>query len=206
MVKLLWLALGFLTIGCQTRGKNATILPILGETTEHPITGDTLYYKAPHFNLIDQEDKTITQNSFAGKIQVVDFFFTSCPTICPQMTSHLKEVQEHFRDDGRVAIISYSIDTTTDTPQRLSRYAESNNIDPVKWSLLTGDGDAIFELSKGYKVMAFDDSSEETPNLVHDGTFVLLDHQRRIRGYYNGLDKKDTYRMINDMEKLLKTM
>ncbi len=149
---------------------------------------------------------TFSSTAAEGKIQVVDFFFTSCPTICPKMTRHLKEVQEHFSGNMQVEIISYSIDGLNDTPGVLANYAEAYGIDSAQWKLLTGDPELIFERSRAYKVMAVDDKSGEERNLIHDGTFVLVDAQKRIRGYYNGLDIADTQRLIKDMEYLLKTL
>ncbi|WP_299670290.1 SCO family protein [uncultured Polaribacter sp.] len=179
-------------------------LPILGETSVNAITGDIVYYKAPDFELTNQLNSISTAIDFQHKIKVVDFFFTSCPTICPQMTKHLKLVEEAYKDEDRVAIISYSIDPKNDTPKRLQAYAENHNIDTNKWTFLTGNSEAIFELSKDYKVRAFDDSSNEERNLIHDGTFVLVDGQQRLRGYYNGLQVEDTQRLIKDISILLK--
>ena len=178
-------------------------LPILGETTvDHE--GRTVHYRAPDFLFVDQRNQSISEEKFEGKIHVVDFFFTSCPTICPMMTTHLTQIQEHFKEDNRVGILSYSIDPQHDTPQKLEAYAQLYDIDPEKWSMLTGASTDVFELAKDYKVMAFDDSVGETPNLIHDGTFVLVDGQRRIRGYYNGLEQLDVHRLIEDIELLLK--
>ncbi|WP_405204941.1 SCO family protein [Aquimarina sp. LLG6339-5] len=179
-------------------------LPILGETSIDKETDEFVYYKAPEFQLKNQMNQVANSDTFKGKIQVVDFFFTSCPTICPQMTRHMKLVENKFQDENRVAIISYTIDSKTDTPERLKEYAETYDINNDKWTFLTGNSETIFELSKDYKVRAFDDSNQQGSNLIHDGTFVLVDTERRIRGYYNGLDKKDTNRLITDIQKLLK--
>ena len=181
-----------------------TTLPILGEKLIDPTTGKATHYKAPEFELTNQLNQLVSNQSFENKIQIIDFFFTSCPTICPKMTQHLKKVEEAFVDENNVAIISYSIDSIHDTPERLRNYAKQYNINNNKWSLLTGERDIIFELAKDYKVYAFDDSYSGTENnLIHDGTFVLVDEQRHIRGYYNGLELNDVKRLINDIKKLL---
>ena len=156
------LFVALLLLGCATE---ESALPILGE-------------RAPSFSLTNQMQQTITDRKVAGKIHVVDFFFTSCPSICPQMTTHLKVVQEAFAGEEEVAILSYSIDAKHDTPDRLLEYARRYGIDNEQWSLLTGDRDQIFELAKDYKVRAFDDSDSQgdsETSLIHDGTFVLLD-------------------------------
>ena len=179
-------------------------LPILGETSTDPKTGEIVHYKAPEFELINQLNKKASSDEFTNKIQVVDFFFTSCPTICPKMTKHLKLVENHFQNNDRVAIISYSIDAKNDTPERLKTYADMYKINNDKWTFLTGDIEKIFEISKDYKISAFDDSNAQGSNLIHDGTFVLVDGLRRIRGYYNGLDQTETEKLIADIEILLK--
>jgi protein SCO1/2 len=177
----------------------------LGQTST-TFLGNIRYEQVPGFQLTDQFGEKISEQRFKNKIQVVDFFFTKCSTICPVMTTHLKDVQKHFQNEDKVAIISYSIDTKNDTPEELQSYAEHYNINPKQWSLVTGNQEEIFELAKGFKVRAFDDSYQEENSLIHDGTFVLIDTQRRVRGYYNGLDKQDTQRLIKDIEKLVKTL
>ncbi len=176
-----------------------------GTAEAPPILGETSVASLEQALLTSQTGVTYTAST-DDKIQVVDFFFTSCPTICPKMTSHLTVVQEHFEGNGKVEILSYSIDGRTDTPEVLENYAIAYGINEDQWKLLTGDPDTIFKISKGYKVMAFDDSIGEERNLIHDGTFVLVDNKKRIRGYYNGLDLSDTQKLISDMEKLLKTL
>ncbi|TRX60559.1 SCO family protein [Fulvivirga sp. M361] len=193
--------LSIVVLSC--RDNPDSTLPILGEMTIDSVSGNIKYYQAPEFTYIDQRNRPITHEDFEGKVQVVDFFFTSCPTICPKMTRHLKTVQDYFINDPRVAIISFSIDPKHDTPERLKSYAENHGVNDMQWSLLTGNGPDVFALSKDYKVMAFDDRLGNEPNLIHDGTFVLVDDERKIRGYYNGLDKEDITRLIKDIEKLL---
>ena len=178
-------------------------LPILGELIIDPITGKEEHYKAPTFRLTNQLDEISSHEDFKGKIQVVDFFFTSCPTICPTMTRHLKLVQEAFRDNEMVNIISFSIDPKRDSPQQLKAYAENYSADHATWKFLTGNRDTIFDLSRDYKVMAHEDSAHGEDFLVHDGTFVLIDGERHVRGYYNGLEGKDTQKLIGDIRILL---
>ena len=193
-----------LVVMCLASCKEEEKLPILGEKTIDTYTGQYNYYKTPDFKLTNQFNEKVRAEDYQGKIQVVDFFFTSCPTICPQMTNHLKSVEQAFLQEDRVGIISISIDTKNDTPERLLEYSKNYDINTDRWNLLTGCDDIIFELAKDYKVRAFDDSSEKEINLIHDGTFVLVDGQQRIRGYYNGLEGEDTERLINDIKILLK--
>ncbi|MEM8846435.1 MAG: SCO family protein [Bacteroidota bacterium] len=179
---------------------NTNLPPVLGET----FTSNT-YANTSKVSLINQQGKPF-DGLQTGKIKVVDFFFTSCPTICPKMTSHLKEVQLHFAKNEQVEILSYSIDGLNDTPEVLKNYTRNHRIDTHQWQLITGEPSAIFQMSQAYKVMAYDDSDGTERNLIHDGTFVLVDDKNQIRGYYNGLELKDTQRLISDIEKLLNTM
>ncbi|MEM9337113.1 MAG: SCO family protein [Bacteroidota bacterium] len=182
-----------------------TSLPILGEPSIDD-NGDLVHYKAPSFSFTDQLNQHVSNEDYDGKVHVVDFFFSTCPTICPVMTGHLRLVQDHFEKEDRLGIISYSIDPKHDTPEQLAAYADRYGVDGSKWALLTGYETDVFELAKDYKVRAFDDSMGGQSNILHDGTFVLIDDQRRIRGYYNGLEKTDVSRLIGDIEQLLKTM
>lgn len=191
----------FLVLGCKNKPKGT--LPILGETTYDSSSGEIKHYLAPEFEFINQSNQKVTHKSFEGKIQVIDFFFTSCPTICPKMTKYLKKVQNHFKTDPNVALISFSIDPDKDTPERLRNYIKQYNIEANRWEFLTGYQSDVFEISKDYKVKVFDDKVGEVPNLIHDGTFVLVDADRRIRGYYNGLELSDVNRLIKDINSLL---
>lgn len=197
-IRVLLFALIF--VGCTKTDK----LPILGELSTDPSTGKSKYYQTPEFLLKNQFNHEVTHHDFENKIQVVDFFFTICPTICPKMTKHLKLVERAFEKIDEVAIVSYSIDCKNDSPERLKQYSENYKINNNKWTFLTGESDAVFELSKDYKVMAFDDGNVNQRNIIHDGTFVLVDGKRRIRGYYDGLSVKDTKRLILDIDKLIK--
>lgn len=178
-------------------------LPILGELSTDPLTGKNKHYQTPEFLLKNQFNQEVTHLDFKNKIQVVDFFFTSCPTICPKMTKHLKLVEKAFEKVDEVAIVSYSIDYKNDSPEALKQYSENYKINNNKWTFLTGESDAVFELSKDYKVRAFDDGNADQRNIIHDGTFVLVDGKRRIRGYYDGLSVRDTKRLIQDINTLI---
>lgn len=178
-------------------------LPILGELSIDPSTGKNKYYQTPEFLLKNQFNQEVTHLDFENKIQVVDFFFTSCPTICPKMTKHLKLIEKAFKEVEEVSIVSFSIDYKNDSPEALKKYSEKYKINNTKWTFLTSENNDVFELSKDYKVRAFDDGNANQRNIIHDGTFVLVDCKRRIRGYYDGLSVKDTKRLIFDINKLI---
>ena len=180
----------------------APALPVLGERVIDARTGRATDYRAPDFRLTTHRGATLSEADLAGRVHVVDFFFTACPTICPTMTRHLRLVQAAFTDGVGPSILSHTIDPRRDTPERLRDYAGKNAIESADWHLLTGEQQDIFDLSRGYKVQAYggDNSGND---IFHDGTFVLLDGQRRIRGYYDGLNGADVERLINDIKTLL---
>lgn len=188
-----------LVLGCN--GNRS--LPILGEKVRNPHSGKLEDYRVPDFSLTDQQNHSVSSESLGATVQVVDFFFTSCASICPRMTANMKLVQEAFVSAPALRLLSFTIDPENDTVERLREYGEEHGIDPRRWSLLTGDEDVILELSKGFKVRAFEEMHGEERNLIHDGTFVLVDPQRRIRGYYDGRDHADVLRLIDDIRILL---
>jgi len=192
----LWMALLFSIASCKKAqdGRNG-VPPVLGKVAlESPLQEDLYTQTGLHY----EEPPT-------KRLKVVDFFFTSCPTICPKMTSHLVTLQDHFAGNAGVEILSYSIDGHHDTPEVLEEYAGKYGIDERQWKLLTGAPETIFKISQRYKIMAFEDTFGEERNLLHDGTFVLIDGDMEIRGYYNGLDPLEVKTLIADMEQLLQT-
>ncbi len=156
--------------------------------------------KAPRFKFIDQNGDTITQEDYKGKVYVVDFFYTSCPTICPVMSQNLVEVSEEFKEEQNFGIASFSIDPTHDTPKVLKAYAEKYSIQNPNWHLMTGDKDSLYALAeKGYKLNTMEDPNEPG-GILHSGMFVLIDQNGYIRSrtgefgnpiiYYRGFIKR----------------
>ena len=179
-------------------------LPILADSwiDEH---GNEVAYRPPSFKLTDQNNNTFTNKQLEGKIHVVDFFFSACPTICPKMTSHLKIVHNYFLTEQRVQFVSFSIDSKYDTPEKLNTYARSKGIHYDRWKLLSDEsGETVMNLSREYKVRAFEEMFGEDRNLYHDGTFILLDDLGRVRGYYDGLAAETPTKLVIDIKKLLK--
>lgn len=195
-----------LLIGC---GKGDKTLPIMGEriAVERDENGkkvvDTIYHSIPDFSLINQDSNLVDQNTVKGKVYVADFFFTSCPTICPKVRKNLKKVSEHFKGNDNLVILSHSIDAKYDTVGRLAWYAQKMNIDSKQWHLLTGDKTQIYELARKYLISAVEDKNAEG-GFDHSSTVTLVDRQRRIRGLYDGLDAEKMEQLIKDIELLFK--
>lgn len=195
----------------QPNIKVETVLPIYGNKTPFERTDvkgnviiDTVYHTIPKFAFINQNGDTITDARLKGVVSIVDFFFTTCPTICIDMARNKKKVQEYFlEDNSKFQILSFTVDPETDTPEQLLKYAYDNDVKSNSWNLLTGDKPALYELArKGFMITATE--GDGGPNdFIHDNKFVLIDREKRIRGYYDGTSEEDTDRLIKDIEKLL---
>ena len=137
--------------------------------------------KAPKFELIDQNGDTITNQDYLGKVYVAEFFFTTCPTICPIMNKNLVEVQNELNEDEDFGIASFSIDPTHDTPEVLKEYAESYEITNPNWHLLTGEKDDIYQLANGGFNLYAGEDSDVPGGFAHQGMFALVDKEGYIR-------------------------
>jgi protein SCO1/2 len=186
-------------LGCQQEKK----LPFLGPK-EIGKQGDTLYHKIPYFKFLNQDSLWISEKDMAGKIYVADFFFTTCPTICPKMKTQLLRIYDKFAEDDRVRILSHTIDPEYDGVRVLKEYAKKLNITSPRWNLLTGKKSDIYRLGeKSYMVTAQEDANE-VGGFVHSGAFILVDQNRHVRGIYDGTKEEDVNHLIEDMTLLLK--
>jgi protein SCO1 len=185
-----------------------TKLPYLGEPmfSSHEENGklvpDTIYPKIPPFSFINQDGKVVTDTTFDG-IYVADFFFTTCPTICPKMKKELLRVYEAFKTEPRVKILSHTIDPEYDTVEVLHEYASRLQVTSNKWHFVTGNKDSIYGMADYYMV-----SAEEAPNepggYVHSGALILVDEQKYIRGIYDGTKPEEVDQLIKDIPILLR--
>ena len=181
---------------------NEESLPIFGHTVYQE--NDTIYHTIQDFTLMDQDSAVITNASMSNQVYVADFFFTSCPTICPKMKAQMLRVYEKFEGNNEVGILSHTIDPVYDTIPLLKDYAERLGATSGQWKFLWGDQDTVYELAeKSYMSIADEDSNAEG-GYVHSGYFLLVDKERRIRGVYDGTAADQVDVLINDIEKLLK--
>lgn len=181
-------------------------LPILGNTRYEEVNGklDTLYHTIPAFSFFDQEGQTITEKSVEGKYYVADFFFGTCPTICPKMAQQMLRVYDQFKEVDDFAILSHTIDPDHDTVAYLKGYAEKLGVNDNKtWHFLTGVKDEIYELgtAAGYMVQLGEDTSAPG-GYIHSGAFILVDKERRVRGFYDGTVPEQVDRLMNDINTL----
>jgi protein SCO1/2 len=154
------------------------------------------------FKMTNQKGEIITSKDWEGKIIVVDFFFTHCPTICPKMTRSLKTVQQRILNDDQIEINSFSVDPERDSVKRLAFYASQFEIKNDNWNLLTGSKKDIYRLArKSFLVVATD--GDGGPNdFIHSDKLVLIDTQKRIRGFYDGTNDSEITQLIKDIRKL----
>ncbi|MEK7729719.1 MAG: SCO family protein [candidate division KSB1 bacterium] len=153
------------------------------------------------FVLLNQNGECITEQNFAGKIYVADFIFTSCGGICPNMTSNMRKVQEAFKNDDEVLLLSHSVTPELDSVAVLKSYAERNEVIAGKWHLVTGERKVIYGLARS-SYFADEDLGlpREENDILHTENFFLIDRQRRIRGVYNGVLPAEIARLIEDIE------
>lgn len=167
----------------------------------------------PEFSFTDQNGKTITNNDYEGKVYVVEFFFTTCPDICPIMTENMIKIQDKFLGNPNLAIASFTIDPTHDSPEVLKEYAKTKGITKPQWHLLTGDKEEIFKLANEGFNLYVGDAPEVEGGFEHSGFFALIDQDGNIRSrkdengnpivYYDGLDDKGIQMLKEDIKKLL---
>lgn len=201
--------LHFIT-GCSTNSKSAdNKLPILGRVdyvekrVDDKIIIDTVYHKVGDFQFVDQDSSIITPQTFENKIYVTDFFFTSCPTICPVMKKQMLRVYEAFENNNEVALLSHTIDPEYDTVALLNEYAQRLGVKSDKWHFVTGEKDAIYETAQKSYMVTADEDTNAPGGFIHSGAFILVDKDRRIRGIYDGTKPEEVDQMMQDMQRLL---
>ncbi len=200
------ISFSFLLWGCDN--KPPAKVQILGQklvekkTVNGQVEYDTVNATIPAFQFVDQDSTVIDTNTVKGKIYVADFFFTHCPSICPKMKSEMHKVYEKYKDNKDVIILSHSIDPVRDSISVLKRYADKLNLDSHKWHFMTGPKDSIYAIADHYLAFVKEDK-DAVGGFIHDGNFILVDRQRRVRGYYDGTTDIGADKLINDIQGLL---
>ena len=162
-------------------------------------------HRIPSFSFTDQEGRAITEKTVEGKIYVADFFFTRCGSICPKLTADMRILQEKFREDDEVILLSHSVTPEMDSVPVLKKYAEAKGIYSVKWHLLTGNRADIYRLAKKEYYAGDTVGYYQTGNeFLHTENFILVDKHRRIRGIYNGTLPLEMERLSDDISTLKK--
>lgn len=201
-----------LGIGCQEstqKTSRVTTLPFYSEATFTPhwleVDSDSLanFHQIPAFQLTNQNGEAITEKTFADKIYITDFFFTSCPGICPKMTKNMGVLQDAFLKDRDVLLLSHSVTPEFDSVAVLKNYAIAKDVMDDRWHLVTGERDHIYDLGRNAYFVEEDLGLEKDPDdFLHTENFVLVDKNRHIRGIYNGLNKTAIQQLIADVATL----
>jgi protein SCO1/2 len=189
-----------------TTGKhNIKKLQYFGPKTLAPNGKDTIYHAIPAFSLINQDGKPFGDKDLNNKIYVANFFFTSCPTICPKMQTLMKKIQDtdDFKKLNDFKLVSFTVDPDNDTPQKLKEFAKLIKADQNRWFFITGNRDSIYNLAyKGFMVNAMEDEKADG-GFLHSDIMLLIDKEKRIRGIYEGTSLKDVKRLIDEAKVLI---
>ncbi len=210
----MYLLILLLLQGCSQNGKKANdkdnSLPVIGKkrVVEKQVGGetikDTVQHRIPSFRFIDQDSTVVTEETFDGSIYVADFFFTSCPTICPTMTENMHKIYKAFEDNDKVKFLSHTVDPKRDTPATLKNYAHKLEVSSDKWKFVTGSMDSIYQVGKEGYLASMQEDESAPGGFLHSGQFFLVDDQRRIRGIYRGTKDKSVKKLKQDIRTLLK--
>jgi len=180
---------------------------VVEKTVDGKLSTDTIWHTIPEFSLTNQLGKQVGWADLEGKVVVADFFFTRCPTICPQLTRNMKRMQEGISNAQRagstqadfVHFLSFSVDPERDSVAALKAWADRFEIDPQNWWLLTGAKKEIYDLSIEHMKLGLVDGEGIDTSFFHTDFMVLIDKNRNIRGYYHGLDTNEISRLSRDI-------
>jgi protein SCO1/2 len=158
------------------------------------------YHKIAPFSFENQNGKTITQDDYEGKIYIADFFFTTCPTICPKMTANMGSIQEEILNDSTVMLLSFSVTPKIDSVPQLKKYAIEKGVNDEKWNLLTGNKKEIYTMARKSYLVVKEDGDGGPYDMIHTENFILVDPKKRIRGFYDGTDTLAMRELLIDLE------
>tara|TARA_Y100000991_G_scaffold209432_1_gene189577 strand:- start:77809 stop:78489 length:681 start_codon:yes stop_codon:yes gene_type:complete len=161
------------------------------------------YHKIPDFKLTNQNGKEITAKDYENKIYIADFFFTTCPGICPIMTENMNLLQKEFKNDNEIKLLSHTVNPEIDSVEQLKRYAIEKKVNDEKWNLVTGSRKQIYDLARKSYLVGMD-SKFGLDAIMHTQNFVLVDKEKNIRGIYDGTSSMSIDSLINDIKFLKK--
>ena len=198
-----------ITIGYFMIDNNKPPLPIFNPTDLNPkLVDESLrsvdkFHRVGSFNLTNQDGLEITEENYNDKIYVTDFFFVTCPTICPKMTKQMNRVYAEFKDNSSISFLSHTVMPEADSVSVLNKYAKDLGVSSVKWNFVTGDKKQIYDLARKTYFAAVSEGDGGPNDFVHTENFVLVDPEKRLRGFYDGTSKDDVDRLILDIYTLL---
>lgn len=165
--------------------------------------GDTSFHTVKPFMFVNQYGEKVTEETVKGKIYVTDFFFTTCQSICPVMSSELERVYKTFSSNKDILILSHTVSPEEDSIHVLMDYAKLHGVKDKRWLFLTGEKKHLYDMARtGYLLNAEDGNGDEN-DFIHTQNFALVDKERHLRGFYDGTDSLDVSRLITDITLLL---
>ena len=191
----------------QTQEKKLPIYSpsmVSDELVEEELRYVKKYHRISDFSLLNQNGNNVTQEDYKNKIYVADFFFTTCPDICPIMTGNMLYLQENLKDTN-VMLASFSVTPKIDTVEVLKEYSTLKGVDDSRWNLMTGDKKQIYDLARKSYLVAKAIPDGKNHGMIHTENFVLVDRDKRIRGYYDGTNIEDMDKLLDDIQILLKS-
>ena len=195
--------LALLATGMLSCNSEPEPLPVLNKQVEKD--GEMQPRQIPPFSFVNQDSQRVSNATFADKAYVADFFFTSCPTICPIMTRNMLKIYRQFERDSRLLLLSHTIDPARDTIGQLRRYAKNIGVSSDKWHFVTGKQDSLYAIADDYFNVVVEDSTLPG-GFDHSGRLVLVDTQGHIRAYCNGTNDEEVQQFIKDIQRLLHEM
>jgi len=211
-----WIILAFLAIWVggmfivYPKLRDRDRLPIYNPADINPKLVDTdmqrtgMNHRIADFSLTDQTSTTVTNADVAGKVYVADFFFVTCPSICPKMSKNMSDLALQFKGESRVMFLSHSVFPDQDSVPVLAAYGAKYNADPAQWKLLTGPKPHIYELARRSYFAVTTEGDGGPEDFIHTENFVLVDPDRRLRGFYDGTNPDETRQLGEDIKKLLR--
>jgi protein SCO1/2 len=211
-MKTIYFLLGILILfSCKSKPTTQKVLPYVGNfdieyrMVDGVEVADTVYPKIIDFAYLNQDSVMIKSSSMKGKIWIAEFFFTSCPTICPTMTKQMIRLNNDTKDiENYLQFMSFSINPKNDTPSELRKYIVKNKITAKNWQFFTGNEAATHDLGINYFQIFAGQDAESEGGYAHSGAFTLVDREGYVRGVYLGTDPNEVNRLETDLRKLLK--
>ena len=191
----------------QTQEKKLPIYSpsmVSDELVEEDLRYVKKYHRISDFSLLNQNGNNVTQEDYKNKIYVADFFFTTCPDICPIMTGNMLYLQENLKDTN-VMLASFSVTPKIDTVEVLKEYSTLKGVDDSRWNLMTGNKKQIYDLARKSYLVAKAIPDVKNHGMIHTENFVLVDRDKRIRGYYDGTNIEDMNKLLDDIQILIKS-
>lgn len=175
-------------------------LPVLGNKKK--VDGVEVDHTIPDFSFTNQLGNTVTNSDFEDKIYIADFFFTTCPTICPAVMSQMLRIYDKYEDNPQVGLLSHTLDPKIDSIGVLKNYGENLEIEAPKWHLVTGPKDDIHNIVDDYMNIVIEDP-QAPGGINHTGKIILVDKDRKIRSFADGTDPEEVSQLLLDIDKLL---